>query len=252
MPKGHYKDIIKLKYYNFFSKKNVVFGINFEPIKYFSTTYNDLKFRSVDPLYNVVPDFDFYQNFYKVKDNDVIIDAGSNCGYLALLFSKLSGKNGKVFAFEPDKFNIDCIVENINLNSDLENTIVIEDLLIWNKNTEIDFYEAGTVGSSAVWIPENAILVKKKAITIDSWVQENNIKKLDFIKMDIEGAEIEAIEGCLETIKTLKPNFAIASYHWVNGEQTYIKLEKMFEEMNYPYKTVKFNKTEIITFAGKI
>ena len=78
----------------------------------------------------------------------------------------------------------------------------------------------------------------------------NDINKLDFVKMDIEGAEIEALEGCIVTIKSLSPNFAIASYHIVNGEPTYIKLEKFFEKIKYPYRTVKFRGNEIITFAG--
>lgn len=125
-------------------------------------------------------------------------------------------------------------------------------MLLWNEDTLIDFEEAGTVGSSAKWFSRNANVVKKQAITIDSWVKQNNINRLDLIKMDIEGAEIEAVEGCLETMRTLKPNFAIASYHIINGEPTYIKLEEFFKKNNYPYKTVTFRGNEIITFAGNI
>ena len=68
--------------------------------------------------------------------------------------------------------------------------------------------------------------------------------------MDIEGAEIEALDGCLQTIRDFSPNFAIASYHVVNGEQTYIKVEEFFKNINYPCKTIRFRKNEIITFAG--
>ena len=123
-------------------------------------------------------------------------------------------------------------------------------LLLWNKNEKVNFCETGSVGSSAVWIPNNEKLVKKQAITIDSWVEKNNITQLDFIKMDIEGAEIEALDGCKMIIETLKPDFAIASYHIVNGEQTFIKVEQFFTSMNYPFKTIKFRGNEIITFAG--
>ena len=49
----------------------------------------------------------------------------------------------------------------------------------------------GTVGSSAVWIPDADKCVKKEAVRIDDWVLKNNIQKLDFIKMDIEGAELK-------------------------------------------------------------
>ena len=153
-------------------------------------------------------------------------------------------------SFEPDGINIKEMRKNIDLNENIVDNIVIHDLLLWNKNEIVDFEEAGTVGSSAIWFSGNNNLVKKQAITIDSWVKENNITQLDFIKMDIEGAEIEALEGCVETINQLKPNFAIASYHIVNNEPTYIVLEKFFRAINYPYKTVVFRKNEIITFAG--
>ncbi|TRX24139.1 FkbM family methyltransferase [Flavobacterium franklandianum] len=216
----------------------------------FKTIFKNISLITNEALYFIVPDFNYYQHFYKVKEDDLVLDAGANCGHLSIFFSKLVGKNGIVYAFEPDIFNINRINSNTQLNKDLFDNIKIEELLLWNENKLVDFYEAGTVGSSAVWIPDTDKCVKKEAVRIDHWVTKNNIKKLDFIKMDIEGAEIEALDGCVQTIENLKPNFAIASYHIVEGAATYIKVEEFFKKMNYPYKTVRFRKNEIITFAG--
>jgi len=250
-PKGNAKELLKLKYYSIFKPKNVVFDLidNFNKVTY-KTSFNKITLLTNEALYPIVDDFNYYQHFYKVQPNDVVIDAGANCGHLSIFFSKLVGQNGQIFAFEPDKFNIERIEKNKKLNKDLCDNIKIVDLLLWDKNELIDFYEAGTVGSSAIWMPDSAHCVKKQAIRIDDWVVKNTIQKLDFIKMDIEGAEIEALAGCVETIKNLKPNFAIASYHIVNGEKTFIKVEQFFASMNYPFKTVKFRGNEIITFAG--
>jgi FkbM family methyltransferase len=252
MPKGMAKEKIKLSIYNILAQKGTSFSIHPGEVTSYGTNYKGLEFTTLDPLYTISEDFDFYQHFHKVKSGDVVMDAGANNGYVSLLFSKLTGKTGKVYAFEPDSINIGHINDNMALDKTLDNNIVIEDLLLWNENTFVDFYEAGTVGSSAVWIPDSEKLVKKEAVTIDDWVKRNNITKLDFIKMDIEGAEIEAMEGCVETIRNLKPDFAIASYHIVNGEPTYLKMEEFFKKMNYPYKTVTFKKNEIITFAGNL
>ena len=251
-PKGNLKEKIKLWYYSVNTPKQTSYELikNSEDQLVFKTNFQDLSLITNEALYFVMPDFNYYQHFYKVKKNDVIMDAGANCGHLSVLFSKLIGLNGIVYAFEPDKFNIARINKNRQLNKDLPDNIKIEELLLWNENKWIDFYEAGTVGSSAVWIPDTDKCVKKEAVRIDDWVLKNNITKLDFIKMDIEGAELEALEGCVQTIQNLKPNFAIASYHVVNGEQTYIKVEEFFQKRNYPYKTVRFRKNEIITFAG--
>lgn len=251
-PKGGLKEQIKLAYYSINKPKETIYELlKVGKDKYvYKTTFQKVAMITNEALYFIVPDFNYYQHFYKVNKGDVIIDAGANCGHLSIFFSKLIGKEGIVYAFEPDNFNVKRINNNIELNKDLTPNIKIVDLLLWDENKLVDFYESGTVGSSAVWIPDANKCVKKEAVRIDNWVQKNNITKLDFIKMDIEGAEIEALNGCMETIQNLAPNFAIASYHFVNGEQTYIKVEDFFEKMNYPFKTVRFRKNEIITFAG--
>ena len=76
------------------------------------------------------------------------------------------------------------------------------------------------------------------------------INKLDFIKMDIEGAEIQALEGARNTILSLMPHFTIASYHIVENEVTYKKVEEFFAEINYPFETIFYDDGEIITYAG--
>ena len=251
-PRGDFKENVKLMYYNLSNPSKASFElVQTNNGLYYKTNFQDFSLITNEALYPIVADFNYYQHFYKVKENDVVIDAGANCGHLSIFFSKSVGKNGIIYAFEPDSFNVKRINENILLNTDLIGNIKIEDLLLWNENKLVDFHENGTVGSSAVWIPKVAKCVKKEAIRIDDWITNNSIKKLDFIKMDIEGAEIEALEGCTETIQNLRPNFAIASYHIVNGEQTYIKVEVFFKMHNYPYRTVTFSKDEIITFAGE-
>jgi FkbM family methyltransferase len=251
-PKGTVREQLKLIYYNVFTSSNIKFSLKkgSDGIVYF-TEIDSIGLFSKEALYTIVDDYDYYQHFYKVKKNDIVLDASANCGHLTTYFSKIVSDNGIVYAFEPDNINIKRIEQNISLNTDLANNIKIEELLLWDKNGLIDFYEAGTAGSSAVWKPSIELCVKKQAISIDEWVNENKISDLNFIKMDIEGAEIEALQGCVETIKKLKPNFAIASYHIVKGEQTYIRLEEFFKQINYPFKTVRFKKTEVITFAGE-
>lgn len=253
-PKGNLKEQIKLAYYSINRPKHTTYELakGKESKIAFKTTFKEVSLITNEALYFIVPDFNYYQHFYKVKANDIVLDAGANCGHLSIFFSKLVGKEGVIYAFEPDRFNIERINQNMGLNKGLADNIKIEELLLWNKNKLVDFYEAGTVGSSAVWIPDADKCVQKEAIRIDEWVSKNKIKKLDFIKMDIEGAEIEALDGCVQTIEKLKPNFAIASYHIVDGAPTYIKVEKFFQKMNCPYKTVRFRKNEIITFAGEV
>lgn len=251
VPKGNAKEKIKLFFYSLFKKNGISFDLLFEGNKVvYKTNFRDTVLFTNEALYPIAEDFNYYQHFYKTKKDDVVIDAGANMGHVSIFLSKKVGANGKVYCFEPDKFNVELLNSNRSLNTDLNDNIIIEDLLLWNENILVDFEEAGTVGSSAVWFSENAKIVKKQAVTLDSWAEKVQLTRLDFIKMDIEGAEIEALEGCEEVIKKYNPNFAIASYHIVNGERTYIKVEAFFKKINYPFKTVTFRGNEIITFAG--
>lgn len=250
VPKGIYKEQLKVLWYNVFSNSKVKYKVIKRDSGFlYKTQYVDLKLYTNEPLYTITPDFDNYQHFYKIKSADVVIDGGANVGVLALLFSMRVGSNGYVHCFEPDRYNINKLMKNFSINNCSNNYSVYRELM-WNEETEIDFQESGTVASSALWFSGTNNIVKKKTTTLDVWAKINQIKRLDFIKMDIEGAEIQAIEGCRSIIKKYKPNFAIASYHVINGKPTYLELEKFFKGMNYPYITKRFGSDEIITFAG--
>ncbi len=216
---------------------------------YHTTFANGIEIVTKLPMYYVVNDIARYETFYSVQKDDIVIDAGANHGHLATFYSKKVGTKGKVYAFEPDKKNITEMKANMALNSDMRN-IQIQEELIWDKNTQLDFFEAGTVSSSIHYKPKNAKTILKDAITIDSFYKKEQLQRLDFIKMDIEGAEIEAMDGLVEVLEKFKPNFAIASYHWVNDEQTYKKIEAFFKAKNYPHKTIFYKDGEVITFAG--
>ena len=81
--------------------------------------------------------------------------------------------------------------------------MITKNILLSNAEKEIDF----------ISMIENTPTIKKNAITIDKFVEENNIEKIDYIKMDVEGAEKNILEGSIKTIKKFKPSLAIAIYH---------------------------------------
>ena len=237
---------LKLKYYNFKIKG---FSFSLEKNIYCSTDNKSWKIFTNTPLYFIVKDVTRYEKFYQVSKGDFVIDAGANEGILTLIYSKKVTYSGKVFAFEPDKINIQTFNENLSLNEDTSN-ISLKGKGLWDKSDTIEFYEAGTVGSSVFFRDGKSVKKNIQVISIDDFVDSENIKRLDFIKMDIEGAEIEALKGARNTLKSLKPHFAIASYHIVENEVTYKKVEEFFTIMNYPYKTIFFEDGEIITYAG--
>ena len=148
-----------------------------------------------------------------------------------LFASQMAGKSGKVIAFEPDKKNYRRLIANINLNS-LDNVIPINKGL-WKENTELRFDNLQSGISSLS--PNGNISIP--VVKLDDELERLNIPKVDFIKMDIEGAELEAIKGCRKVLNNNNVKLAIASYHIVNGEKTCFELEKMLQKLGFKTET---------------
>lgn len=245
IPEG-IQERIKLLYYNV---RIEGFSFSKENGKYKTRANKGWSILSLSPLYFIVKDVKRYEKYYSISPGDIVIDAGANEGILTLIYSKKVQRAGNVYAFEPDSKNLNTFKRNIELNRETGN-IYLQEKGLWSNNSFIEFYETGTVGASVFYEGKNSVKKRIEVTSIDEFIRQNDIQKLDFIKMDIEGAEIEALKGAVETLKFLKPNFAIASYHLIDKEYTYLKLEAFFKELDYPFKTVFFEDGEIITYAG--
>jgi len=168
-----------------------------------------------------------YLKFYHPKKGDVILDVGSFYGVYAIYCSKIVGKSGKVIAFDIDPVNLKILKKNFELNKNKNLTLIEKGL--WNKNTTGSISIGGT-GSSVM---KKHSFTKIRLVKGDDLLNNIGIKKLDCIKMNIEGAEIEAFKGLRKTINKYSPKLIIMADHYVNGEQTYKKLVPMIRAMGY-------------------
>lgn len=166
-----------------------------------------------------------------LKEGDFVIDGGAYNGVFSVYASKKIGSKGKVICFEPDEFNAKILEENLKLNG-CENYIIIKKGLS-DKEGVVKF-KSGGIGAT---ISEDGD-VEIKTTTIDLELERLNIpkEKIKFIKMDIEGAEMDMIDGAEKTLSNL-PYIAIASYHIVNGEMTFYECEKKLRKIGYKVKT---------------
>lgn len=129
----------------------------------------------------------------EVKQGMYVFDLGANIGWFTLVFSKLVGDTGHVYAFEPDPYYFGILKENIELNN-LKNVSIYQ-LAISNKLGIAKFNLNkwfGTFVLESKTITDNQLDVK--TISLDDFCKANNVRA-DFIKMDIEGSEPKAFEG---------------------------------------------------------
>ena len=176
--------------------------ISFEDIYKLLNMYSKYAASTHEEEY-AYPDINF-----DVEEGDIVFDCGANSskegGLNCIYFAKKAGKNGKVYAFEPIPRIYNELLEDVK---GFENIIPVNKGVSDRRQT-VYFKDLG-VGSRI----DTAGDIEVELISIDEFVKEHNIPKVDFIKMDIEGAELDALKGAINTIKTFKPKLAICIYH---------------------------------------
>jgi len=171
-----------------------------------------------------------YEKYYKVKRGDVVIDLGAFNGRHTLLYSKDVGQEGTVVSVEASQLNY---IKLLNIIDEFRlSNVVPMNLGVHNKNgiekfnTTNDFQGAASTFFTDVSVEKTQLT---SVITLDTLVKMLDLKKVDFIKSDIEGAEIEAFEGAEQTLAMCN-HVAIGSYHIRGGEPTAERIEKILKK----------------------
>jgi len=149
------------------------------------------------------------------------------------MFSALASRLGAiVYAFEPiEKIREKYLKRTVSLNSNIN----IIPLALSNKKEDAIFMKGGSVSASMIskFQSSDDISEEVSTITLDDWVKQNNIPKVDFIKADIEGAERLMLEGAQWVLKTYAPKLAICTYHLPDDKEV---LTKLILQANPDYK----------------
>ncbi|MDI9407918.1 MAG: FkbM family methyltransferase [Candidatus Pacebacteria bacterium] len=144
--------------------------------------------------------------------DDIVIDAGGYHADSALKFADLVGADGFVYSFEIDEDNLAFAYHNLQLNLSLAPRVeMIQKALSNDSNKNLYMTGCGAGCKISDTMSEGARLIQ--SITIDDFVTEQNLARLNFIKMDIEGAELEALKGAVHSLIRFRPKLAICIYH---------------------------------------
>jgi FkbM family methyltransferase len=128
-----------------------------------------------------------------IRPGMLIADIGANAGYFTLLFARLTGDSGKVYAFEPDPEAYTRLIKDIQINN-FKNIKALP-VAISDKTGSLTFYLNKISGLSSFHHKEkNSQILLVDTITLDDWCSSEQIS-LDIIKMDIEGHELNALKG---------------------------------------------------------
>jgi len=168
-------------------------------IRYFPSDYESENFSFVKSI---------------CKPGDTILDIGAHIGIFATITSKIIGSKGKIFAFEPTPNTFSVLNQTVRINS-LKNVIQPVNQAMGIDTGLATFFISDSEadnGNSLISYKVDRKLngVKVFVNTIDNFVAVAKFKKIDFIKIDVEGAEYDTLRGGIEVFKKHRPYFILA------------------------------------------
>jgi FkbM family methyltransferase len=143
-----------------------------------------------------------------VKKGNVFFDIGANVGFYSFFVGPLCGTAGSVHAFEANPLLIDHLRRSADLNKNQANIIVNAVAIGSEGGKTLELYDPEKIGGSSLYQLEWLDTGKSVTVpmtTIDDYVRENRVAQIDVVKIDIEGAELDAFRGMQETFASRPP-----------------------------------------------
>lgn len=157
-------------------------------------------------------DFDREFLYSLIKKDAVVLDIGANIGETTLHFARLAS-NGIVFGFEPVPYVFDFFQNNVRLNN--VDNIIAQNIALSNKDEVLFFQDTPNKNSSGITLNKNEVenSAKVLATTLDSLDAKQAFKKIDLIKIDVEGFEPFVLEGASNSILKYRPKMYVEINH---------------------------------------
>ncbi len=174
----------------------------------------------------------------RLEPGYVFYDIGANVGFFSVIAARFVGPTGCVCAFEPHPCNARAVRENAQLNQ-LSNVHVFEvaagsdlrdDELLTTK------WDGGNVLASSLVTSEGTLdRMSVRVVALDRFITDNDLRVPDFVKIDVEGAEIEVIQGMSETLTHYKPIvlYEIDDKERVTFLRRWDELDKVVSSLGY-------------------
>ncbi len=151
--------------------------------------------------------------------SEIILDIGANNGIYSLVSTAVNSK-AKTFSFEPNSLFIPTLKKNISVNNFQERMFPIQ-LAVGEKTGVCEIDDYSELGKKIIC----------ETVSIDEFVEKENLNKVDLIKIDVELYEVYVIKGLLKTIEKYKPSIIIE----VLNEDIAFELSELLDKFNYLY-----------------
>jgi FkbM family methyltransferase len=146
-----------------------------------------------------------------LQEGGIFIDVGAHVGYYSLVASKRVGNTGRVISIEPNPRTADRLRRNIRLNN--AKNLLVQEVACTDTEKTLNFFQAGVenTGSSSFSVknarskPE----IQVRGVPLDLIVKTLNLPRIDLVKIDVEGAELQVLRGMEESLPRFRPKLIV-------------------------------------------
>ena len=172
------------------------------------------------PIHDPPSECYFPQNLFTTHEHDLVVDCGAFDGDSLRLFLRRYGSLGRYLGFEPDPKSYERLTQFVDtLPTEIRRRVAIHQCAVASRTGTLRFEASGSVVSGVNAIGNTSV----QALALDDLLE---YKQASFIKMDIEGAEIDALTGAQRTLARDRPILAISAYHRASDLWTIPRLIK--------------------------
>jgi FkbM family methyltransferase len=177
-----------------------------------------------------------YLDFAGLSEGQIVLDIGAYSAVTSIIFAGLVGPSGHVYAFEADHTNYECAALNVEMAQrwmGLKNITLLH-TAIWSHEDGVMFSNEGAMGSSAVAITGGGrgLETKTPSTTLEGFCRKQGLDRVDFIKVDIEGGEIEMLRNSVGFLSRMKTKL-IVEPHMVAGSMSTKTCCELLESAGY-------------------
>lgn len=178
-----------------------------------------------------------------IRAGDVVFDIGSNIGFVTLIAARLVGDAGQIYAFEPLPDNVACLRRNLQANG-IRNCTVYE-LALGDHAGAADLLLSKHSGGNTIAPedrpPDFSGTLPIRVETADDLVRSGKVKPPEFVKIDVEGAEMRVLRGMTSVIGTYQPTilFEVDDADERNLERKFSEIRQYLERLGYDISRIE-------------
>lgn len=176
----------------------------------------------------------------RVKAGDHCLDVGSNIGAIALALGRAVGPTGKVYCFEPGPRFVQRLQANLKLNPTIVDRFEVQGIGLSNRSGELFWKEDPEFPGNAWLLGDQGTAIPVS--TLDQVVRDQKITRVDLIKIDTEGMELEVLEGAKNTLEEFQPDLILETdmeFEAIRGFPVRQKVETFLNGLGYEFFAVE-------------